>query len=177
MGRPYQILLPLLSLFFVRVDLTDLTALELPVKVLKVMDGDTVLVRHNEMIWKVRLDKLDAPELKQPFLSGRKNAGTHSRDCLVKLLPQETILKITGHDLYGRVLGDLGEVSELLVKRGCSSLYPFARFSSQREKYRYLKFYRDARRRGVGIWGLGGIRQPKLWRAISKRSARRQWRR
>ena len=82
MRRPYQILLPLLSLFFVRVDLTDLFPLQLAVKVLKVYDGDTVSVQYGNHIWKVRLAKIDAPEKGQPFLSDKKDAGRWSQQCL-----------------------------------------------------------------------------------------------
>lgn len=84
MRRPYQILMPLLSLFLVRVDLTDLFPLTVPVKVLKVYDGDTILVSHGSYQMKIRLSRIDSPEKGQPFMNGAGDAGAYSGHCLKK---------------------------------------------------------------------------------------------
>ena len=75
MGAFYQILLPLLSLFLVRVDLTDLFPLHIEVQLHKIYDGDTVLVGHGTYSWKVRFSKIDSPEKNQNFLGSRASAG------------------------------------------------------------------------------------------------------
>lgn len=176
MGRPYQILLPLLSLFLVRVDLTDLYPLKLPVKVLKVYDGDTVLVAHGSYQFKVRLLKIDSPEKGQPYLTNKGDAGLSSTLCLQRLAPvhSKQELWIIKEDIYGRILGELKGISLKLIEMGCTTLYPHAEFSSVREKYQYLRALKKAKAHHVGLWESGGIRQPKLWRKSSKRISRRQ---
>ena len=170
MGRPYQILLPLFSLFLVRVDLTDLSPLSLKVQITKVYDGDTVLVRSGFLRSKVRFSRIDAPEKGQPFVGGSGNAGEFSKRCLERLLPRsgQAVLKIQGHDIYGRILGDIDGISLKLVEEGCTCLYPHAKFESQQEKYFYLKAMMTAKRLKKGLWALGGVEQPKAWRRKNK---------
>ncbi len=179
MGGHYQILIPLLSIFLVRVDLTDLFPLELRVQVLEVTDGDTVLLRYRNQRLKLRLAKIDAPELAQPFLSGSPGAGLLARRCLHAELAgkSELIARLQSRDLYGRYLGDLDEVSLRLVRSGCAVIYPYAVFSSRGEKFRFLRALAEARRARRGLWKFGGIAQPKNWRRSSKRISRQRWRR
>lgn len=179
MGGPYQILLPLLGLFLVRVDLTDLVPMRAQVKVLKVYDGDTLLVWRGAGKMKVRLSRIDAPEMGQPFLTKQGDAGKKSKECLLQYLKVGDMaeLVIEKQDIYGRMLGDLDHLSLKLVEGGCATLYPHAVFSSVREKRLYLNVLRQARRKGLGLWKWGGYRQPKAWRKFSKRSAHRRWRR
>ena len=146
MRGPYQILLPLLSLFLVRVDLTDLVPIRMKVEILKVYDGDTVLVKRGSFEYKVRLSRIDAPEKGQPFLGKEGDAGALSKKCLSKLLSPVEELEIYGIDIYGRILGDLNEVSFKLIEKGCVSLYPHAKFKDQKEKYRYLRALIKAKR-------------------------------
>jgi micrococcal nuclease len=176
MGRPYQILLPLLSLFLVRVDLTDLYPLTLRVKILKVYDGDTVLAEAGKMKLRLRLSKIDAPEKDQTFLSGKTGAGLLSKACLVKNLSRYEYLSIEGFDLYGRVLGDFEGLSLKLIEEGCVTLYPYAKFKNRAEKFLYLQRYLQARNQRRGLWAFGGILHPKAWRKkrISKRFLNRQ---
>lgn len=176
MGRHYQILLPLLSLFLVRVDLTDLFPLKIPVKVLKVYDGDTVLVSHGNYQFKVRLLKIDSPEKGQPYLTTNADAGLRSSRCLARLAPEnsEQELWIIKKDIYGRVLGELKGISLKMIELGCATLYPHAEFASVKEKYLYLQALKKAKAQQVGLWSSGGIRQPKLWRKSNKRISRRQ---
>lgn len=174
MGRHYQILLPLFSLFLQRVDLTDLFPMQMEVKVLKIYDGDTVLVGYKRQKLKVRLSKLDAPELGQPFLSGQGDAGREAKRCLEKILPSNTVLTIEKQDIYRRILGDLSRISLKLIQSGCSSLYPHAQFSSESEKYLYLRELQKAKNLKRGLWAFGGFRRPKDWRKFSKRNADRR---
>lgn len=178
MGRPYQILIPLLSLFLVRVDLTDLHPLRIPVKLLKVYDGDTLLLAHQHYRFKLRFSKIDSPELKQPFNGSTKSAGMYSKNCLLTVLKDEPILHLwlEGFDVYGRMLGDVNELSFKLIEKGCTTLYPYAKFSSKHEKFTYLRALKKAKAQRVGLWQYGGFVQPKLWRKLSKRGADRRWR-
>ncbi len=174
MLHPYQILIPLLSLFWVRVDLTDLYPLELPVQLVEIMDGDTLTVRSGGMTIKVRLSKIDAPEMNQPFHGSRMNAGKFSRSCLKKLTPLAGILTISGFDMYQRSLGDFAGVNLKMISAGCSGLYPHANFSSLAEKNLFLKALIRAKKERRGVWARGGYVLPKKWRKISKRSGHRR---
>lgn len=174
MAGHYQILLPLLSLFLVRVDLTDLFPLRMEVKIIKIYDGDTVLVSRGSYQWKVRLSKIDSPEMDQKFLHSSRNAGKVSKKCLAGLLKKTGVLKVEKEDMYGRILGDLDEVTFQMIEKGCTTLYPYAQFESKKEKFRYLRALKKAKARYLGLWQYGGFIQPKKWRSISRRSARRR---
>ena len=65
MARNYHFLLPLLSIFLVRVDLTDLIPLQMKFKRWEVLDGDTVKVEFSNSSFRVRLLNIDAPEMGQ----------------------------------------------------------------------------------------------------------------
>jgi endonuclease YncB( thermonuclease family) len=179
MAGHYQILLPLLSIFLVRVDLTDLYPLSLKVQLLEVYDGDTVLVSHGTYRFKVRFLKVDAPELNQPFLTTRGGAGELSRVCLENILAneRELSLRIEGTDVYKRTLGDINNVSLKLIERGCSTLYTYARFSNAQEKYVYLRALKKAKAQQVGLWHYRGILRPDKWRKFSKRISHQQYQR
>lgn len=171
----YQILIPLLSLFWVRVDLTDLIPLELRVKVVEIHDGDTFTVQNGHRFLRIRLSRIDAPELHQSFHQSKLNAGFFSRDCVKRLVPNETTVRIEGFDIYHRNLGDVGGVNFEAVKNGCAGIYPHARFDSVKEKWKYLVALNEAKKNLRGVWGHGGYMVPKKWRKISKRSGHRPW--
>ena len=175
MARPYQILAPLLSLFLVRVDLTDLYPLKIPVRLLKVYDGDTVLLGHSNYRFKLRLAKIDSPELKQSFLGSKGSAGAYARTCLLKELKTQDklMMDLYGFDLYGRILGDINDLSYRLIQKGCTTLYPHAQFSSKAEKFDYLRALKKAKASRRGLWQYGGFVRPQLWRKLSKRGAGR----
>lgn len=174
MRGPYQILLPLLSLFLVRVDLTDLCPIRMNVEILRVYDGDTVLVRSGSFQSKVRFSRIDAPEKGQPFLSKVGDAGALSKKCLQKLVGPSGELEIYGMDMYGRILGDVDQVSFKLIEKGCASLYPYAKFKDQHEKYRYLRALIMAKKLKLSLWAFGGIEQPKAWRSKNKKRFRKR---
>lgn len=176
MRRIYQILLPLLSLFLVRVDLTDLFPLTYEVRLLHLLDADTALVALGSKQLKVRFSKIDAPEMGQPFMDGQGDAGSTSRNCASKVIgtQKKFRLRIYKQDIYKRILGELDELSFHFIQRGCVSLYPHAEFASRAEKFKYLRAQQRARSEGLGVWGRGGYLQPKVWRKLAKRrSARR----
>lgn len=168
MRRPYQILYPLLSLFLVRVDLTDLHPLTMKVKVLKVYDGDTLLISQGNFKQKLRLSRIDAPEKGQPFLNGKGDAGKLSSSCLKRLIKHSHTLTLEGHDIYGRMLGELDELSLELLRKGCVSLYPHARFRNKQEKFVFLRTLYEAKQKRRGLWARGGVLEPKLWRKKNK---------
>ncbi len=182
MRAPYQYLIPLLSLFIARVDLTDMFPLRIPVKIIKVMDGDTLRVEGGGKIYKVRLSKIDSAEKKQPFSNDPdSDAGMVATKCLEKVLNgmKDLHLLIEKRDIYGRTLGDIDGLSFKLVQNGCAGLYPHAQFSSKKEKMLFMAAYMKARHDKLGVWKFGGYELPKNWRkkhkfSFKKRIALRQ---
>lgn len=174
MRAHYQILLPLLSLFLVRVDLTDLYPITIPIQIIKVLDGDTVEVRHRHQRLRVRLSPIDAPEKNQKFFDSEESAGEFARSCLLDLKPENyKTLEVQGFDQYGRILGDIDELGFDLISHGCATLYPYAKFGSKKEKDRYLLAQTLAKRMRKGIWKSSGYVQPIQWRRFSRRFAHR----
>lgn len=171
MRRIYQILVPLLSLFLVRVDLTDMFPLKYQVQLLELLDADTAVVGLGKRRLKVRFSKIDAPEKGQPFLRAGGDAGNAARNCALRIIGQQRIfqLKIYKQDIYGRILGELDDLSFRFVEKGCVSLYPHAEFASKAQKFTFVRAQQLARRRKLGLWSRGGYLQPKLWRKKSRR--------
>lgn len=146
MARIYHFIIPLLSIFLVRVDLTDLHPLYLEASELQVLDGDTVRVKLGGGRHKVRLQFIDAPEL------GQQEVGQKSADCLKRNLSFPWRIRVDGFDLYGRVLGDVNDVSIRLLQKGCVYLYSYARFQNLKQKGDYLRAQDSARRFQRGLW-------------------------
>jgi len=97
-----------------------LTADPYTAKVVSVHDGDTITVRTLETI-KIRLDGIDAPELKQPF-------GQASRQALSGLVfGQSVTVKPKSKDRYGRTIArievDGRDVSLIQAKTGLAWWY------------------------------------------------------
>jgi micrococcal nuclease len=90
-------------------------------RVVKVSDGDTVTVLLDNRQIKVRLDSIDAPEMKQAF--GRRSQQSLSEICAAK-----TARVIDrGHDRYGRTVGvivcDGVDANSEQVRRGMAWVY------------------------------------------------------
>jgi micrococcal nuclease len=176
MRRHYQILFPLLSLFLVRVDLTDLFPMKVKGQILEVIDGDTLRVKYGHAIEKLRLSKIDAPEKGQPFLGHKGDAGLYAKKCVKALISKkEVIILPEKRDIYGRLLGDVLGLSLRLVEEGCVSLYPHSVFSSKAEKYLYLRTLQKAKAQMSGLWKYGGVVQPKVWRKKFSKRISPQW--
>ena len=76
-------------------------------KCIKVLDGDTVILKRSNRSIRVRLANIDAPESKQMAFSGEP-IGSWSQKFLNKLcLGQIITLESMGTDLYGREIGIL----------------------------------------------------------------------
>ena len=126
-------------------------------KVLRVIDGDTVYVKHSEKLLKLRLLNIDAPELKQPF-------GEESRRYLKSLIDSKLVdVNTLKQDRYGRVLSTIffegKNVNKLMVEKGLAWVY---------DDYVIDKsLYEDqmqARRNEVGLWSNSNSIPPWLWR-------------
>ena len=88
--------------------------------VISVYDGDTITIRTDETI-KIRLDGIDAPELKQPF-------GQASKQAMSSLVFGQTVtIKPDKKDRYGRLLARVEiagkDASLTMVESGMAHWY------------------------------------------------------
>jgi endonuclease YncB( thermonuclease family) len=120
-------------------------------EVVKVYDGDTIIVRSKGSDVRVRFACVDAPEMaQQPY-------GQLSRDHLAKLLPVGTEVEVyvKTKDQYGRVVGEVvkdGESINLqMVQDGMA--YVWSKFASQCGAGKMFAAEREARGAKRGVWG------------------------
>ncbi len=148
----------------------------LPVKLIRVHDGDTVSVIINRKKEKVRLIGIDAPELRQ------RPWGTISKKHLNKIFEDSgwsvaIELDIDQRDKYGRLLAYIwtrdGKMVNLeMIKGGHAVLYTIPPNVKHADEFREAQ--RTARENRLNIWGKKGLRQfPEDYRKTH--SDRRSW--
>lgn len=129
-----------------------------PVKLVNVHDGDTVVDTHKISY---RLVGIDTPELAQP-------GGYEARDALKVLVKGAKFLGIRGttKDKYNRILGtlysagdaaftkDLVSINDRMVEQGWAWSYDRA---SPKSGTDLLALERDARADKRGIWAMKGV--------------------
>lgn len=154
----------LLSLFLHR----ELFPLALPVSLLEVSDGDTLMVQLFGKTERVRLAFIDAPERGQWSLDGRVEAGEFARACLKRLTAKTMAMQWLGRDIYGRILGRFKDLELDLLEEGCVSVYgPTAHLCPEcwRARERAMRAKR-------GLWRYGGFMRPSHYRKLGKKKAR-----
>ena len=131
--------------------------------VTKVHDGDTLIV-INEIgaFEKIRLAKVDAPELKA-FNWGEQPYAPAARNALVNLCEGKTASVIRKNkDKYGRTVASVScqstDVATYMVKNGDGWAY---RYSSNKA-LRALQA--NAKAQHLGLWALENPIEPILWR-------------
>ncbi len=151
------------------------------VEVLKVYDGDTVLVKHEGGKYRVRLLYVDAPEtdqtgLRESFkLTQVHQVGELSTNFLKKLIHRnQIVLKVRGKDRYGRLLGVLylnrKNLNYEMVKAGMVFLYRGAGFRTQHNKDMFEEALAYAKRNKKGFWKFQKIQNPSSWRRYKKKT-------
>lgn len=131
-------------------------------RVVKVSDGDTLTVLVEQKQVKVRLDAIDAPELKQPF-------GKHSQRSLAELCAARTARVVEkGHDRYGRTIGaiqcDGVDANAEQVRRGMA--WVFERYAPRHSPLYGLQG--EARGSRRGLWVDPSPVAPWDWRLKSR---------
>lgn len=126
-------------------------------RVLRVVDGDTIVIDYQGQEEKVRFIGVDTPETKHPE-KGVEFYGKEAYAFTRKLLEGEKVslrFDVQKRDKYGRILayvykGDIF-VNELLVKEG------YARVLTVPPNIKYAEHFlgleRKAREEGRGLWG------------------------
>ena len=128
------------------------------VKILNVIDGDTVSAESEGIRIKIRLSEIDAPEMDQPF-------GINSKECLSELIRKNSTLKFKsdGQDGYGRSLGwlmtDEINLNYEMLKQGCAWVYD--RYVVDKTIY---SFQNGARLKNLGLWKSQSPMPPWVWR-------------
>jgi endonuclease YncB( thermonuclease family) len=135
-------------------------------RVVKVSDGDTLTVLVNKAQVRVRLDAIDAPELKQAF-------GQRSRQSLVTICAGKTAEVVEqGKDRYGRTIGRIScagvDANSEQLRRGMA--WVFARYVPIGSAFYELEAY--ARLRQTGLWADAHPVAPWEWRAAHRPAQR-----
>ena len=169
----YQVLIPLLGLILSREVFTEVIPLTIPVQVLEVMDGDTLVVSGGGGQWTVRLAGVDAPEKGQSTRLAGMDAGKVASSCLSREVRERSWLLVwRGRDIYHRVLGDLTSkgqsLSLRLVEKGCVSVYPFLNDFTRPKRQEFKQKLNRAQRARLGLWKYGGFMRPYAWRKLQK---------
>ena len=121
-------------------------------QVIAVLDGDTVMVQHDNKKTTVRLAGIDAPEKLQAF-------GTASRDALAALvLRKEVRVTSTAVDEYSRVIGVL-HVGKLNVNAEQLRLGMAWEYSHYHSDKAMIALQTEAQRARRGLWA-GANPQP-----------------
>jgi micrococcal nuclease len=132
-------------------------------EVLRVYDGDTIVVMHGAEIIKIRLSDIDAPELDQDYgIDARDFLAFNCEGMVVKVEPRHK-------DLYGRLLAKvyLPEQAETMQQFmvGNGMAWQYENFSRDKE-LRWLEGM--SRDRGRGIWSRSDCVAPWKWRKTKK---------
>jgi endonuclease YncB( thermonuclease family) len=126
-------------------------------KVIRVVDGDSLIVELTQERIRVRLKEIDAPELKQPF-------GKHSQQSLTALCANKVARVMwTEKDRNGRTLGRVWcagiDANAEQVRRGMA--WVFDRYVKDRSLY---PLQENARAGGRGLWADAEPVPPWQWR-------------
>ena len=142
-------------------------------KVVAVTDGDTIKVLdENQVLHKIRLSGIDAPEKAQPF-------GNVSRKHLASMVAGKNVrVETTKKDRYGRVLGKVWvqprdcpscgktlNANHAQILSGMAWWYrDYAKDQSAEDRGRYESAVDEARKRKRGLWIEPSPVPPWTWR-------------
>ncbi len=116
-------------------------------KVVKIIDGDTFLLKSNDRIFKIRLYGVDAPELVQYY-------GKEAKRLIENLSYEKQVTAyVRYNDPYGRLVGkvilDDGSVlNEILIVNG--AVWWYRHYSKNEKVFQVLEKY--AQKNKIGLW-------------------------
>ncbi len=152
-----------LSFRFLRDEHNDL----LKVKVVQILDGDTVDVLDQGKKIRIRLDSIDCPEGGQPW-------GSNAKSALIGLIGGRYVhLEVYGFDIYNRTLAtvyvktgpEFVNVNERMVLNGHAwVMLKYYKHLSPSRKYQLNQMQRWARANRVGLWKSDQPVPPWKWR-------------
>lgn len=163
----------LLTLFVLSLLVLQAAAATIVGKVAWVCDGDTIWVVGSRQSdnpspsarYKVRLNRIDAPESDQPF-------GKESKDYLLSLLRGKTVrIEYETEDQHGRILGivylDQTDINLQMVSTG--NAWHYSHFD---QTPAYAAAQAEAKKGKLGLWASENPINPYVWRKGSRRRKR-----
>ena len=142
----------------------SLFSAEIKGKVVAVTDGDTITVldEMDKGNFKIRLDKIDAPERTQPF-------GSKAKQFLSSLIfGKQVSVRFKEIDRYGRVLGviycDGAEINLVMVQNGYAWHYSYYDKTPA-----YIQAEKQARADKKGLWSDPNPTHPYEFRKKKKK--------
>ncbi|MFC3393536.1 thermonuclease family protein [Brenneria rubrifaciens] len=126
-------------------------------KVVKVVDGDTLIVRQSGINHRIRLLGIDAPEYRQPY-------GKNARRTLERKIGGKWVtVRYEAKDRYARYLGTVyywnNNINLALLRTGQAWVYKYNR--NNRELMRHEN---AARRQRLGLWRQTYPQSPWVYR-------------
>lgn len=157
-----------------------------PLKILKVLDGDTYEVKifhpHYPKTYLLRPAYIDAPERSQRDQSNSP-IGTWIHKKITKLIMKNHYtygLQILNSDIYHRLLGEifvyhpkknsLSILNLTILKKGLALLYPHSQFRNMTQKYQYLEAMRMAFNQRRGLFSKFAFTSPSHYRKSIKKT-------
>lgn len=127
-------------------------------RVVDITDGDTIRVRLQDKVEKLRLIGVNSPELSHPT-RGEEPYAQAAREYTRQKLSNQTVLlefDVQQNDQYGRLLAYVWQDEEMLnmtlLKEGYAQMVTFP------PNLKYVDFFRSAQREAIqterGLWGL-----------------------
>ena len=134
--------------------------------VLNVVDGDTIKVKFENKIKKIRLSAIDAPEMKQ-------RSGKESKKFLYDFIYKKKIkFHKLGIDRFGRFLGIIylnnKDVNLEMVLNGHAWVYrKYLRTIPKKYRNLYKSAEKDAKNSKIGLWKNTDVQPPWIWRSLN----------
>lgn len=131
--------------------------------VVRIIDGDTIIVLDGSKKRKVRLTGIDAPELKQEF-------GLKSKQELAGLIDKKWVdIKSNSEDRYKRTLGKVicngVDINLNLIKLGMAWHYKkYKKTQSKKDQEEYAYHENISKDLSVGLWKSNNSIAPWDWR-------------
>ena len=126
-------------------------------KVVRVKDGDSVVLRTSDSNYEMRLGEIDAPEYDQP-------GGNASRQALRRLVDgQRVTATVQDIDNYGRLVVVLQRDDTNVNRRMVADGHAWAYRDYLRDA-QLLELEAAARQQGIGLWAKPGAVAPWLYR-------------
>ena len=127
-----------------------------PGKVMKVSDGDTVVIQPEGggLFYKCRLYGIDAPEIPHENKPGQPYGEESTKELKRLILGQDVSIEIRDRDKYGRevcvIRKDGSDVNLQMIKKGMA--WAYVKYLKTPYASEYIDAEKEARGKGLGLW-------------------------
>lgn len=155
---------------FLLIVVNSLQAAQNSGRVVKVIDGDSLIIAAKNQELEVRLYGIDCPEFGQPF--SRKAINFVKQ----RLRGREVQVDSYYRDRYGRLVAVVSEgektINGLLVEEGLAWVYPY--FCKKNICQSWKIFQRRAKLKKKGLWKMDQPIPPWQWKKLKKMKQAKQ---